>query len=154
MPADSVECGILMNAMIYVPDKMLKAMFEALRPGAECTVNFVLPDEMFPWASLKRASADGIKLHDKELRVEGRPQPFKVRVVDYSQSLTAEGKPDLERRPAGEQIFFTSVAQVEELIHLTGFEIVEHNIFKITLPKINLVEPKHVFVLKKPEIPA
>ena len=150
MPDNSVECGILMNAVIYSPEKMLKVMFDALRPGGECTVNFTIPKRSLHWGIIENSlEDDGIKSLDRELKVEGRSAPFAVKVLDFSESLDSKGKPDEVARAAGQQLFFRSLKDVEELIRLAGFEMMEHSTFDSVSKDIT--RRTDVFVLKKPE---
>jgi len=37
---NSMDAGILVNAVVYEPDKMLETMHKALKPRGECSVNF------------------------------------------------------------------------------------------------------------------
>jgi len=153
LPDNSVECGILMNAMIYAPDKMLKTMFDALRPGGECTVNFMFqpPEIINSMRAHKEIQKEvGITLLEKDLKIAGQIEVFHVYVFDYSGALYKEGKPDNALQSTGQQIFFSSLSDVERLIGYTGFEIVERRAFPYARNSPIFLDT-NVFVLRKPE---
>ncbi|KKT20090.1 MAG: hypothetical protein UW02_C0001G0003 [Candidatus Nomurabacteria bacterium GW2011_GWB1_43_7] len=144
------EAGILVNAMIYAPDKMLEAMYNALKPGAQCTLNF----RTFSLVEQERGVfgyflEHGGKVLDRELPVQtrGESRVFNVKVLDYSETTKAGSKmPDLERRQLKQQIFFMSLDDMRELAKLMGFKEIEYSRF--VLPGLHKIY--YVLILEKP----
>ncbi len=145
------DAGIMVNAMIYVPDKMLLTMFKALKPGAECVMNIRVQanNESFRAAV---AQVNGI-VTEKKLKVQ-TPEGLKVfdiAVYDTSQITKDDGSPNLALRQMGQQIYFEKVEDVRELISLVGFIEKDHSQFKYEFPQKSFVNTVEVFVLQKPE---
>ena len=147
---NSIEAGILVNAVIYIPDKMLETMFKALRPGGECAVNFRLYDNPYNRPLFDHHVQRNGKIIDQELNVKGRTEPFRMKTLDHAERITEDGTPDEKIRGLGQQTYFQSIADVEELIRLIGFEIVEHSKFNFASPA-NPDNQIDVFILRKPE---
>ncbi|RJR13846.1 class I SAM-dependent methyltransferase [Candidatus Parcubacteria bacterium] len=148
---NSVEAGMLVNAMVYVPDKMLSAMHQALKPGGECVVNLRLFNNIRNKVFYGSYAERGGNLFDRELTVdiEGVSHVFKMKVLDYTECVNKDGTPDLEIRQLGQQMYFQSVEDVEKLIKGIGYEIVDHKTFQFASP----VNPKNevdVYTLQKP----
>ncbi len=145
------EAGILLNAMIYTPDKMLETMYTALKPGAQCSVNFriySLNQNIFRMFNKK---AQG-QTFNRDLRVQTktRSKTFSVKVIDFSTAMSKDGSPDIALRQVGQQMYFKSIKDVEELIKMIGFKVIEHSKFEYKSPtKINA--SVDVLIIEKPE---
>ena len=141
------EAGILINAVIYVPDKMLEAMYRGLKPGGQCTVNFSVFNKESYDTFLRRKG----EILDRELSVLTRngQKNFNVKILETRELTKADGTPNLAMQHVGQQILFQSIDDVKELIKLTGFIEVEHSRFKF--PSFsNLNNLIDVFILEKP----
>ncbi len=145
------EVGMLVNAMIYVPDKMLSAMHRGLKQGGECAVNFRIfsnpNNKVFYDYYIKR----GGKILDRELVIETAegPKTLQVKVLDYTECLNDDGTPDIIIRQLAQQMYFQSVDDVKELIKITGFEELDHSKFDFASP-VNPNNQVDVFIIKKP----
>lgn len=146
----SVEAGVLVNALVYVPDKMLSAMFNALKGGGECAANVRLFDNPHNAAFYDYYVQRGGRLSDADLAVKGGTSPFRMKALDYTECINDDGTPDEKIRALGQQVYFKSIGEVEGLIRLIGFEISEHSKFNFVSP-VNPDNQVDVFILKKPE---
>lgn len=145
------EVGMLVNALIYVPDKMLKTMYDALKQGGECSVNFRVFGNEHNNAFYNYYREHQGKIIDQELNilVPGGKKRFFVKVLDYTECVNDDGSPDEAIRHLGQQTYFQSTEDIKELIKLIGFEEVEHSQFQFSSP----VNPKNeidVYILRKP----
>jgi ubiquinone/menaquinone biosynthesis C-methylase UbiE len=147
---NSVDAGILVNAVVYEPNKMLEAMYKALKPKGECSVNFRAFNNRYNRAFYNYYLSHGGKLLDRELIVETKKSHriFKVKVLDYTKCVDDNGAPDLQIRQLVQQIYFENIYDIEELIRLIGFQKVRHSTFNFSSP-VNKNNQIDVFILRK-----
>ncbi len=148
----SVEAGILMNAVVYVPVAMLRNMHEALRPGGECAVNFRIFSNEHNLPFYDFCEQQGTVILDKQLIIETgqTPRSFSVKVLDYANFRKEDGEPDLEIQQLGQQTYFKTVKDATEIIRIAGFETVEHSLFNFASP-MNVNNQVDVFIVQKPQ---
>ncbi len=140
------DVGILLNALQYKPDKMLQAMYDSLKPGSKCVVNFRIHgnphNDKFYTYYLDR----GGKLTDRTLEVETADgtSEFNLKSLDYT------GCKDEKIRHLVKQVYFQSLDDAERLIGLIGFRIISQQPFNFSSPA-NSNNQINVFTLQKPE---
>lgn len=147
---NSVDAGILVNAVVYEPDKMLETMYRALKPRGECAVNFRAFDNEHNLAFYQYYLKRGGKILDRELTVDTKKgrKTFKVKVLDYTECVDDTGAPDLQIRRLVQQVYFQNVYEIGELIRLIGFQKVNHSTFNFASP-VNKNNQIDVFILRK-----
>jgi len=138
---DSVDVGIALNAVVYVPDKMLEALFRALKPGGRCAVNFRVYGNPFNQPFYDYYLERGGALRDEELVVGN--QVFSLAGIDY------RGCDDPLIRNLVVQSYFRSAQDAERLISTIGFGICARDIFHFPSPA-NAENEVDVFTLEKP----
>ncbi|MBP6883909.1 MAG: methyltransferase domain-containing protein [Candidatus Pacebacteria bacterium] len=142
------DAGIMVNVSAYVPDKMLQAMYHALRPGGQCAVNFFVFDNRF--VPLGPFTQRGGKILNGELKVNTKDgeKVFNVIIADYRDVRKNDASADKEIQQVGQQIYFASIEDVREVIRTVGFTEVQHSKYQIK-PNDKSTQTD-VFILEKP----
>lgn len=137
---NSVDVGIVVNAVIYSPGAVLDTLHHALKEGGKCAVNFRVFGNKFNEPFYDTQVKRGATLEDEDFEVNG--EKFKLKVVNYA---THTDLPQL-----GKQVYFTSEEDIERFIAAKGFAIEKHRKFHYASPdnKDNEVE---VYTLQKPK---
>lgn len=150
---ESIEAGMLVNAVVYVPDKMLETMHSALKSGGECAVNFRIFSNEHNHAFYEYYTARGGVILENELRVQDGDtwKTFPLKVLDYRNYTGADDADTKQIRQLGQQSYFVSAADAEELARIKGFEVIEHSLFNFASP-VNKNNQVDVFVLKKSSV--
>lgn len=141
----TAQAAIAVNAMIYKPDHMLRALWETLQAGSECSVNFRLPNTAGNQEFVAFCKSLGTEIKLTQVRFANTD--FPVTVFDYSRC------PDPQYRALGQQMYLTSAADIDALIQLSGFEIVSSNPFLFTSHK-QIKNETVVFRLRKAHLPS
>lgn len=128
----SADAGILLNAMIYVPDRMLCALGYGLKGGGLATVNFRVHgnpfNEAFYHYYTERQGVIREERHYYPTR-EGGKEGFVMAALDYSQCIDlATGAPDPVRNLAT-QLYFRSGDDIIRLIEISGLSVATHTLF-------------------------
>jgi SAM-dependent methyltransferase len=142
VPENTVDVGIMVNAVIYKPEKMLATMLTALKPSAKCVVNFRNFSNIYNKPFYDYYLKDGAEIHNQELSVGS--ETFSLKVLDYNKCR------DETIRRLDRQIYFQSTADIERLIRTVGFEIITQEPFHFRSP-VNPDNEINVYTLKKPE---
>ncbi|MFC1750606.1 class I SAM-dependent methyltransferase [Pseudomonadota bacterium] len=142
---DSYDVGLLVNAMAYKPGHILRSVFNALKPGGRCTVNFMIPGKNPKYVEYY-VNKYGCKIKKKEIKItcNSQEEVFTLFVTDFCEVE------DPEVRKLQQQAFFESEADLKRLIALIGFEIVDHQRFVFS----SVANPHNdfdIFTLQKPE---
>jgi SAM-dependent methyltransferase len=142
---NSVDVGMALNAFGYKPDKVLQMLFKALKPGKKCAMNFRIHGNPYNDAFFEYYLKQGAKIEDGNLKLEidGEARGFPLKVVDYT------GCVDIQTKSLDRQVFLTSLADVNNLIVGSGFEIVDHDTFHFSSIADSDNE-MDVFTLQKP----
>jgi hypothetical protein len=145
------DVGMIVNAMIYVPDKMLESMAAALKPAGECVVNFRNFSNPYNKDFYDYYTQRGGVILDRKIETgidEDRKHTFEVKVLDYTECVDDEGKPDTVIRQLGQQLYFTSREDMTRMIESTGLAIVSRKSFDFSSP-VNSHNQIDVFTLQK-----
>jgi hypothetical protein len=145
------DAGMIVNAMVYVPDKMLGAMENALKPGAECAVNFRDFGNPHNDAFYKYYTDRGGVILDRQFTVEADDSvnEFGVKVLEYKDCVNDDGTADKEIRKLGQQLYFASVDDIVRFVGTCGMDMVKHDKFDFSSP-VNDHNQIDVFTLQKP----
>jgi len=138
------DVGIALNAMIYKPAEMLKALKHSLRPGGKGAVNFRNFSNPNNQAFYDFYLRQGGQIYDEELvvRIGEREEKFNLKVVDYRNCA------DEKIRSLDRQVYFTSEEDIERLIRFVGLEISSHSKFSFASPA-NPNNEINVYTLRK-----
>ncbi|MDD5103847.1 MAG: methyltransferase domain-containing protein [Candidatus Peribacteraceae bacterium] len=123
---NSMDVGIAVNAVVYKPDHMLRTLFDALKPGGRCAVNFRIFSNRFNQPFYQYYLDRGCTISDRELRVG--QELFTLKVLDYRQCT------DTAMRSLDRQVYFQSVEDVERLARTIGFDVHRHQYFHFASP--------------------
>lgn len=144
------DAGMVVNAMVYVPADMLRSMFDALKPGGRCAVNFRVHGNDHNRAFYDHYTERGGLVIPGTMRDDqGTDKAFDMMNLDYRQCMTDDALPDEKIRKLGIQTYFTSSADIEEIVAGIGFNAVEHGLFNFASP-VNPDNQIDVLVLEKP----
>lgn len=146
LPRDFADAGIALNAVVYVPERMLAALKWGLRRGGECAVNFRIYGNPFNRRFYDYYVERGGSIRDEGLFVSagGRSGHFTLAALDYTQC----DDPDI--RNLAVQRYFKSKGDVERLIALIGLEILDSAPFHFASP-VNPDNEIEVYTLRKRE---
>lgn len=136
----SMDIAIAVNAMTYTPDKILEFIYRSLKGDGEAAVNFRDASNPKNKAFYDYNTARGAKVYDITVALNRRN--FEMTMIDYRE-MDDEVLKNLDR-----QVFFKSIQDMEDLIGLIGFIIVEHNTFSFPSPA-NPENMMDVYTLKK-----
>lgn len=143
IPSNSYDVGIAVNAMAYKPGHILKALYNALKPGGKCSVNFMIPGKNPMY--LDYFTSRGCILRKRVLKVtcNGKEEIFTLLVTDFSDY------PDPHLQALGQQAFFQSEEDLEKLMTHIGFRVVDHKPFYFA----SVANPNNdfdIYTLEKP----
>lgn len=140
------DVALLVNAMIYSPAGMLQAVTGALKAEGEVAVNFRDFSNPHNAAFYEYYLSHGGVLLDREIQVS--KTPLEVKVLDYTNCVDDDGEPEQAIRQLGQQLYFTSPADIEAVATSTGLQVVSRAPFQFESP-VNPNNEIDVFVLKK-----
>lgn len=138
--ANAFQGAIAVNAMISCPDKMLSYAYKALVGGGMAVVNFRDAGRAENTPFFHSCDDRGCLDYDITLEVNGKH--FSLRVMDYTQR--ADKPKNLVK-----QVYFQNQQDIEDLLSLTGFEIVSHGTYTYESPE-NEHNVTDVYTLKRP----
>ncbi|MEW6035705.1 MAG: class I SAM-dependent methyltransferase [Candidatus Micrarchaeota archaeon] len=144
LPSGFADAGIALNAVVYVPERMLAALEWGLKPGAECSVNFRIYGNPFNRRFYEYYTERGAIIRDEALIVSsgGRFWHFTLAALDYSKC------DDQDIRNLAVQLYFKSKKDAEKLVALAGLEIVNVAAFHFASP-VNPDNEIEVYALRK-----
>jgi len=147
IPAGSIDMATAINAMAYKQGHMLKSLFNALKPGGKCVVNFFRPSENNPYIEFYREK--GCRIYDRKMEVSagGRTAVLNLLVTDFS------GMPDEKLSKLGAQSFLKGKEDIETLASLVGFKIDGQKGFSFYSEPIRAIVHNDVYTFRKPEAP-
>lgn len=145
IPPQSMDMATAINAMAYKQGHMLKSLFNALKPGGKCAVNFFRPSENSPYIDYYRNK--GCRVYDRKMEVSagGRTVSVNLLVTDFS------GFPDEKISKLGAQSFLKGKDDIEALARLVGFEIAGDKGFSFYSEPIQAIVHNDVYTFRKPE---
>jgi SAM-dependent methyltransferase len=146
IPPGSVDVGIALNAVVYVPERMLEALKFGLRAGGECAVNFRCFDNPYNLPFYTHYTERGGVLREETLMLNtarGGKENFKLMALDY------QNCDDPAMKNLVIQVYFHSKTDIQRLIDVVGFEIRSCVPFHFASP-VNPDNEIDVFVLRKP----
>src|SRR3989344_6318652 len=126
--SETMDAGMIVNAMVYVPDKMLAAMASALKPGGEMVANFRNYSNPFNRPFYRHYRERGGVILD------GMVGTYPVKVLDYAECVDDNGDPDEQIRGLGQQAYFTMTDDIINLVKDSGLRIVDHRPFSFSSP--------------------
>jgi len=147
IPPQSMDMATAINAMAYKQGHMLKSLYNALKPGGKCVINFFRPSENNPYIEYYRAKGCRIYERKMEVSAEGRTVSVNLLVTDFS------GFPDEKISKLGAQSFLKGKEDIEALAQLVGFEIDGNKGFSFYSEPIQAIVHNDVYTFRKPEVP-
>jgi len=135
---ESVDAVIAVNAMAYVPEHMLKVIYDSLKKGGEAVVNFYDFDKNRSF--FKYHKRHGANISNDNLVIDD--QSFSLKILDLSEY------DDEMIRKLGRQLFFQGRGDIESLIKIIGFEIGDHLAFNYS-STANSNNETDVYLLRK-----
>ena len=145
MEPGAADAGTAINAMAYKQGHMLKTLFNALKPGASCVINFFIPAKNQAYIDYYKAM--GCEVYERKLEVSshGRSKTYTLLVTDFS------GFKDPKISMLGAQSFFRKSEDIEDLARFLGFEIESRQPFEFYSEPIKAMVANDVYTFKKPE---
>lgn len=148
----SADAGIALNAMIYVPERMLAALRYGLRSGGEAAVNFRVYGNPFNEAFYRHYTQMQGVIREEEITVpalQGGRERFVMAALDYTRCIDpSTGEPDPIRNLVVQQ-YFRSKEDIIRLIGICGFEIAAAAPFHFSSP-VNPDNEIEVYSIRKP----
>lgn len=120
------DAGIALNAMVYEPLAMLKALRACLKPGAPASVNFRNSSNPYNNPFYQFYLDDGGEIQDGEIEVGGRK--LATRVLDYRNCG------DKTIRALDRQTYLTNIDDMRTLIESARFQIERQQPFHFASP--------------------
>jgi|GEM_PF-3348944 len=145
IPPESMDMATAINAMAYKQGHMLKSLFNALKPGGKCVVNFFRPSENNAYIEFYRKL--GCRIYERKMDVSagGRTAEVNLLVTDFS------GFADEKISKLGAQSFLKGKEDIEALVQLVGFEIDGDKDFSFYSAPIGAIVHNDVYTFRKPE---
>lgn len=139
------DVGIVLNAVVYKPNYLMKALFDALKPGKKAVVNFRAYQNPYNQAFYDYYLKQGGKIIGQELVMPTfrGDAKFDLKVLDYRQIQ------DPKTSILDRQVYFQSLPDIERFIEAVGFNIIQHDAFHFKSPA-NPDNEIDVFTLQKP----
>lgn len=144
----SIDIGIAINAMAYKQAHMLKTLFNALKPGGKCVINFFIPGTNTPYIEYYQSNGCSLKQRTLDVEVDGFIKTYHLLVTDFA------NYPDEQLQKLGQQAFFQSIEDIRDIAEFIGFEVDDEAEFSFHSEGIGNRVHNNVLTLKKPESPA
>jgi SAM-dependent methyltransferase len=141
---ESMDAAIAINAMAYKQAHMLKSVFNALKPGGKCVINYFIPSSNKAYMDFCEKMGCGIYERKLEVAANGRTTSFPLIVTDFS------AMPDEKVKKLGAQSFFRDSEAIEILAAQLGFEVVEKKHFDFYSAPIDAIVRNDVYTFVKP----
>jgi hypothetical protein len=138
--SNTIDIGIAVNAVVYVPDAMLGFLRASLVTGGRAAVNFRDASNPLNKPFFDHFLVDGGSVSLSVLKVAR--EEFQLRVLDYNLCN------DMEVRNLGRQVFLQSVDDMVRLMDTVGLNVISHEQFRFASPA-NPENELDVFIVEK-----